>query len=66
MGGCERIRLSPRVVIRLPVTLGFLMTREIAHPKSPEKGLYSIAANFQPGKLPGNGILSPTGTSRLG
>jgi len=34
--------------------LGFLMTREIAHQKSFEKALYSIANNFPPGKLPGN------------
>jgi Mn-containing catalase len=34
-------------------TLGFLMTREIAHQKSFEKALYSIDANFPPGKLPG-------------
>ena len=33
--------------------LGFLMTREIAHQKSFEKALYSIEANFPPGKLPG-------------
>ena len=33
--------------------LGFLMTREIAHQKSFEKALYSISANFPPGKLPG-------------
>jgi Mn-containing catalase len=33
--------------------LGFLMTREIAHQKSFEKALYSIAPNFPPGKLPG-------------
>lgn len=33
--------------------LGFLMTREIAHQKSFEKALYSIADNFPPGKLPG-------------
>lgn len=32
--------------------LGFLMTREIAHQKSFEKALYSIAGNFPPGKLP--------------
>jgi len=32
--------------------LGFLMTREIAHQKSFEKALYSIANNFPPGKLP--------------
>jgi Mn-containing catalase len=31
--------------------LGFLMTREIAHQKSFEKALYSIADNFPPGKL---------------
>ena len=29
------------------------MTREIAHQKSFEKALYSISANFPPGKLPG-------------
>lgn len=34
-------------------TLGFLMTREIAHQKSFEKALYSIRENFPPGKLPG-------------
>jgi Mn-containing catalase len=33
--------------------LGFLMTREIAHQKQFEKALYSIEANFPPGKLPG-------------
>lgn len=33
--------------------LGFLMTREIAHQKSFEKALYSIADNFPPGRLPG-------------
>jgi Mn-containing catalase len=33
--------------------LGFLMTREIAHQKSFEKALYSMEANFPPGKLPG-------------
>ncbi|WP_424363832.1 manganese catalase family protein [Methylocystis parvus] len=33
--------------------LGFLMTREIAHQKSFEKALYSIEANFPPGKLQG-------------
>lgn len=33
--------------------LGFLMTREIAHQKSFEKALYSIEANFPPGKLSG-------------
>jgi len=33
--------------------LGFLMTREIAHQKSFEKALYSIAENFPPGKLAG-------------
>jgi len=31
--------------------LGFLMTREIAHQKSFEKALYTIADNFPPGKL---------------
>jgi Mn-containing catalase len=35
--------------------LGFLMTREIAHQKSFEKALYTIADNFPPGKLPGMG-----------
>jgi Mn-containing catalase len=35
-------------------TLGFLMTREIAHQKSFEKALYAIEPNFPPGKLPGN------------
>lgn len=34
-------------------TLGFLMTREIAHQKSFEKALYAIEGNFPPGKLPG-------------
>jgi Mn-containing catalase len=34
-------------------TLGFLMTREIAHQKSFEKALYAIQENFPPGKLPG-------------
>jgi Mn-containing catalase len=34
--------------------LGFLMTREISHQKSFEKALYSIEANFPPGKLPGD------------
>jgi Mn-containing catalase len=34
--------------------LGFLMTREIAHQKSFEKALYSIDANFPPGKLKGD------------
>lgn len=33
--------------------LGFLMTREVAHQKSFEKALYSIADNFPAGKLPG-------------
>ncbi len=33
--------------------LGFLMTREIAHQKSFEKALYTIADNFPTGKLPG-------------
>lgn len=33
--------------------LGFLMTREIAHQKSFEKALYSIADNFPPGKQAG-------------
>jgi Mn-containing catalase len=33
--------------------LGFLMTREIAHQKSFEKALYSIADNFPPGRLEG-------------
>ncbi len=33
--------------------LGFLMTREISHQQSFEKALYSIHANFPPGKLPG-------------
>lgn len=33
--------------------LGFLMTREMAHQKSFEKALYSIAPNFPPGKLAG-------------
>jgi len=35
-------------------TLGFLMTREIAHQKSFEKALHSIQPNFPQGKLPGN------------
>lgn len=34
--------------------LVFLMTREIAHQRSFEKALYSIDANFPPGKLPGD------------
>lgn len=34
-------------------TLGFLMTREVAHQKSFEKALYSMEPNFPPGKLPG-------------
>ena len=34
--------------------LTFLMTREIAHQKSFEKALYSIAPNFPPGKAPGD------------
>lgn len=34
--------------------LGFLMTREISHQKSFEKALYSIDANFPPGKLQGD------------
>jgi Mn-containing catalase len=34
-------------------TLGFLMTREIAHQKQFEKALYAIQPNFPPGKLPG-------------
>jgi len=34
-------------------TLGFLMTREIAHQLSFEKALYSIEPNFPVGKLPG-------------
>lgn len=33
--------------------LGFLMTREVSHQKSFEKALYSIEANFPPGKHPG-------------
>ncbi|WP_421505935.1 manganese catalase family protein [Erwinia rhapontici] len=33
-------------------TLGFLMTREVAHQISFEKALYSISNNFPPGKLP--------------
>ncbi|MEI2415136.1 manganese catalase family protein [Orrella sp. JC864] len=33
--------------------LGFLMTREVAHQQSFEKALYSMQANFPPGKLPG-------------
>jgi Mn-containing catalase len=34
-------------------SLGFLMTREIAHQKSFEKALYAIEDNFPPGKLQG-------------
>lgn len=34
--------------------LTFLMTREVAHLQSFEKALYSISANFPPGKLPGD------------
>ncbi|CAB3806605.1 hypothetical protein LMG28138_05820 [Pararobbsia alpina] len=34
-------------------TLGFLMTREIAHQKSFEMALHSIQPNFPEGKLPG-------------
>ena len=34
-------------------TLGFLMTREIAHQKSFEKALHSIQPNFPQGKRPG-------------
>lgn len=34
-------------------TLGFLMTREIAHQKSFEKALHAIQPNFPQGKLPG-------------
>jgi Mn-containing catalase len=34
-------------------TLGFLMTREVAHQKAFEKALFSIEPNFPPGKLPG-------------
>jgi Mn-containing catalase len=37
----------------IKASLGFLMTREIAHQKSFEKALYSIQPNFPPGKLPG-------------
>jgi manganese catalase len=37
----------------LKKSLGFLMTREIAHQKSFEKALYAIEPNFPPGKLPG-------------
>jgi Mn-containing catalase len=33
-------------------TLGFLMTREVAHQKSFEKALYAIEPNFPPGKMP--------------
>lgn len=33
-------------------TLGFLMTREVAHQISFEKALYAISNNFPPGKLP--------------
>jgi len=35
----------------LKQSLGFLMTREIAHQKSFEKALYSIEENFPTGKL---------------
>lgn len=35
-------------------TLGFLMTREIAHQQQFEKALFSIEGNFPPGKLQGN------------
>lgn len=35
-------------------TLGFLMTREIAHQKQFEKALFSIEGHFPPGKLPGD------------
>ncbi len=35
-------------------TLGFLMTREIAHQKQFEKALFSIDSHFPPGKLPGD------------
>ena len=35
-------------------TLGFLMTREIAHQLSFEKALYAMQPNFPPGKLPGD------------
>lgn len=35
-------------------TLGFLMTREVAHQKQFEKALFSIDGNFPPGKLPGD------------
>ncbi len=35
-------------------TLGFLMTREIAHQKQFEKALFSIHGHFPPGKLPGD------------
>ncbi|MDP9036673.1 MAG: manganese catalase family protein [Myxococcota bacterium] len=45
------INLTPDPGVR--DALGFLMTREIAHQKSFEKALYSIAPNFPPGKLPG-------------
>lgn len=34
-------------------TLGFLMTREIAHQKSFERALHAIQPNFPQGKLPG-------------
>ena len=39
-------------------TLGFLMTREIAHQQQFEKALFSIAGNFPPGKLPGDKALA--------
>jgi Mn-containing catalase len=45
------INLTPDPDLR--DTLGFLMTREIAHQKSFEKALYAIEPNFPPGKLPG-------------
>lgn len=35
-------------------TLGFLMTREVAHQQSFEKALYAMQPNFPPGKLPGD------------
>lgn len=35
-------------------TLGFLMTREIAHQQQFEKALFSIEGNFPPGKRQGN------------
>src|SRR3954469_24052571 len=44
------INMTPDPGVR--ESLGFLMTREVAHQKSFEKALYSIEPNFPPGKLP--------------